>query len=280
MGWAGEAAMKDAFGVERISKISLGAGRMESLSKVPRKVQMRQLERLRAGKPQVRSTIDQRASALRAGDVEAIPALQHNEFTGKVLNAARKNPGTPVKGHKGVTLRKMPKDTPAGAGAFVLPDPKKNRWYAHAPKDTNKGLSGALLRHEKAHTQVSPKRGAGALLRTKKQRMGEEARADAAGFGKKKYVETDYPNMGSRNYDRVFEKITGKKPVQRTTPRLLRNQLGQGRKQSRDLARQMNSPQMKGMVRRETPKAAEDMMALTRRSPGKKYRYAEKPNLP
>lgn len=275
--------MIDAFGVE-ISKSGVGAGRYMRAVDMPKKVRTRQLERLRAGKPQVASIQDQTFNFTRSN-----PEL--TDFS----SVLPKTKGTAIQtGRKKRTaqLHNVGENNIGPYAAVTVPNPRKNTNHILMPdKSKTKGVQGFLLEHEKTHAQLKPKRLAQAQFRTSRQRLGEEARADATATLKtgRKRNPSSYVLAGNKHYDKVYTNIVGRKPKYGMSGRDLKQidppdfvgSKNEIRRIYRGSAKVMNGSSYK---RRTGPLIQE---GFTRRAPGPNwldgstpYRYNRKPNLP
>lgn len=283
--------MIDAFGVE-ISKSGVGAGRYMRAIDMPKKIRTRQLERLRAGKPQVAPIQDQLFNAVRDNP-------QKINFDSVIP----KTKGTAIQtGRKGRTaqLHNVGENNIRSYAAVTVPSPRKNINHILIPdKSKTKGIHGFLLEHEKTHAQLNTKRLAQAQFRTSRQRLGEEARADATAALKtgRKRIPSSYVLANNRRYNEVYTKITGQKPKYGVSGRELRElnpphpyfegSKNETRRHARKLARALNGSENKVEAGRRMQEA------FTRRAPktsavtsnrsaerGLPHRYNRKPNLP
>lgn len=283
--------MIDAFGVE-ISKSGVGAGRYMRAIDMPKKIRTRQLERLRAGKPQVAPIQDQLFNAVRDNPRKI-------DFDSVIP----KTKGTAIQtGRKGRTaqLHNIGENNIGSYAGVTVPNPRKNTNHILIPdKSKTKGIHGFLLEHEKTHAQLNPKRLAQGQFRTSRQRLGEEARADATATLKtgRRTVPSAYVLANNRRYNEVYTKIVGRKPEYRITGRELREldpphpyfegSKNETRRRARKKAQVLSGSENKVQNGRRIQEA------FTRRAPntsavtsnrsaerGLPHRYNRKPNLP
>ena len=193
--------MIDAFGVERISKSGVGAGIMKPVLSMPKKVRTRQLERLRAGKPQVASIRDQTFNYVRGNPINFNTYIPKN--AGTEISIGRKK-------HKTLIHDKGDFPMPREAGAVTVPNIGANTNHIVVPDKSKKtGIHAFYLEHEKTHAQRSPRHMLRSSFKTRNQRLGEEARADATATLKtgRRTVPSAYPLANNRRYNEVYTKI-------------------------------------------------------------------------
>jgi len=190
-----------------ISKSSVGAGRYMRAIDMPPKIRARQLERLRAGWPQVAPIQDQQFSMLRANPSPPNFTSSLPKNKGTVLNLGRKR-------HKVVihSDKRMRNSSLSGA---TVPNPRDNTNHILvSDKLKTTGKQAAIIEHEKIHAKNSPQHIIRSTFRTRNAKLGEEARADAMATLKngRRTVTSSYPLTNNRRYNEVYTKITGKKP--------------------------------------------------------------------
>lgn len=274
--------MIDAFGVE-ISKSSVGAGRYMRAIDMPAKIRARQLARLKEGKPQVASIQDQHFNSTRDNPENVInfsSVLPKNK--GTVIQTGRKKRTAELHNMSETEAGKL-----NGLAGVTVPNPRTNTNHILVTDKTKtKGVHGFFLEHEKTHAQLKPKRLAQAQFRTSKQRLGEEARADAKATIKtgRKRLPTSYPLAGSKNYTKVYTKITGRKPKFGPSSRDLKELYPPYRPAERSKSEEMRGyKKVTRLVNGQEEKVKTGSMireSYTRRSPGPEYQSVRKPNLP
>jgi hypothetical protein len=268
--------MIDAFGVE-ISKSGVGAGRYVRAIDMPQKIRSRQLARLKAGKPQVASIKDQIFSSTRNNPTNFSSYIPKSK--GTAIPTGRRKRKAELHNIDGKDIGSF--------SAVTVPNPRTNTNHVLVPdKSKTKGMHGFLLEHEKTHAKLRSRRLAQNQFKTVSQRLGEEARADATATIKtgRKRVPTSYPLAGNKNYEKVYTKITGRKPKFGISRRDLKEvhptyrpyaqSKSETRRGYKRLARAINSQGEKARV------GSMIQEAFTRRSPGPEYQSVRKPRLP
>lgn len=283
--------MIDAFGVE-ISKSSVGAGRYMRAIDMPKKIRTRQLERLRAGKPQVAPIQDQMFNAVRDNPQKINFESVVPKTKGTTIPTGRKK--------RTAQLHNIGANNVGSYAGVTVPSPRANTNHILVPDTTKtKGIHSFLLEHEKTHAQLKPKRLAQAQFRTSRQRLGEEARADATATLKtgRRTIPSAYALAGNKNYEKVYTQIVGRKPEYRLSGRELREldpphryfagSKNETRRHARKLARALSSPESKvetgWRIREAFTRRAPNTSAVTSNRSAERglpHRYNRKPNLP
>ncbi len=274
--------MIDAFGVE-ISKSGVGAGRYVRAIDMPKKIRTRQLNRLRAGKPQVASVKDQRFNYTRDNPENINFSAVVPKNKGTVIQTGRKKRTAELHDVGGTNI--------GIATAATIPNPRTNTNHILMPdKSKTKGIHGFLLDHEKIHAQLKPKKLAQNQFGTAKQKWGEEARADAMATLKtgKKKIPSDYVLANNPNYNKVYRKIVGRKPQynmkgkeykQMYPPPPNHASKSQLKSMYNGVAREVNSPSERAANGKRL-KGMFDRPSLQNMFGDNPYLYNKKPNLP